>query len=139
MDDKIDMQDIYDLFQKDHFAVENGMSLIKVEPGYAEAKMMIQQRHLNGYGTVMGGAIFTLADYAFGAASNAKGFATVSSGAQISYFHPPRGAFLLAKASEVSGGRTLCTYNIDIFDGEGGLVARMTGSGFVKNQKAVQK
>jgi acyl-CoA thioesterase len=139
MADETDMQKIFELFKKDRFAVENGMGLVKIEPGYAEAKMMIEQRHLNGYGTVMGGAIFTLADYAFAAAVNAKGFATVSNGAHISYFHPPRGAYLLAKASEVSGGRTLCTYNVDVFDGEGGLVARMTGNGFVKNQKSVQK
>lgn len=133
----VDMQKILDLFKKDRFAVENGMEIVKVEPGYAEARMPIEERHLNGYGTVMGGAIFTLADYAFAAAINAKGFVTVASGAHISFFHPPRGAFLLAKASEVSGGRSLSTYNIDIFDGEGGLVARMTGNGFTKNEKSV--
>lgn len=127
--------DIYELMKKDRFAVENGMEIVKAQPGYAEARMSISQRHLNGYGTVMGGAIFTLADYAFAAASNAKGNATVSCNSSISFFRPPKGKFIVAKAAEVSGGRKLCTYNIDIFDEDGTLIARFTGNGYIKSVK----
>jgi acyl-CoA thioesterase len=132
------MKKIYELFKKDRFAVENGMELIKVEPGYAEARMNVEGRHLNGYGSVMGGAMFTLADYAFAAASNAKGFVTVSCNANISFFLPPAGDFIVAKAMEVSGGRRLCTFNVDIFDAEENLVARYTCNGYIKNQKSVE-
>ncbi|HEX2937474.1 MAG TPA: PaaI family thioesterase [Ruminiclostridium sp.] len=135
MDDTLDMSIIYDLFKKDRFAVENDMKITKAEPGYAEARMEIGDKHLNGYGSVQGGAMFTLADYAFAAASNAKGYATVSSGASISFFHPPKGSYITAKAQEVSSGRKLCTYNVDIFDEFGTLVARYTGSGYIKNIK----
>jgi acyl-CoA thioesterase len=137
MSESIDMKQIFEFFKKDSFAVENGMELVNVEPGYAEARMEICGRHLNGYGSVMGGAMFTLADYAFAAASNAKGNATVSSNAAISFFLPPKGRFITAKATEVSSGRRLCTYNVDIFDGEGALVARYTCNGYIKSQKSV--
>jgi acyl-CoA thioesterase len=137
MPEEIDMNKIFALFEKDHFAVENGMRLIDVKPGYAQARMDISSRHRNGFGAVMGGALFTLADYAFAAASNAKGNATVSSNASISYFLPPKGQFVTAKASEVSSGRRLCTYNVDIFDEDGTLVARYTCNGYIKKQKSV--
>ncbi len=129
------MKKIFDILQKDNFAVENGMELIKIEPGYAQARMEITPRHMNGYGTVQGGVMFTLADYAFAAASNAKGYVTVSSSSVINFFKPPRGKFIIAKAAEVSGGRRLCTYNIDVFDEDGTLVARMTGNGFIKQNE----
>lgn len=132
------MAKIFELFKKDRFAVENGMELVNVKPGCAEARMEISERHLNGYGSVMGGAIFTLADYVFAAAINAKGNAAVSSGAAINYFHSPKGRFIVARATEVSCGRRLCTYNVDVFDAENTLVARYTGNGYILSQKSVE-
>lgn len=129
------MDYIHSILSKDHFAVSNGMTLTKVESGYAEARMEISEMHLNGCGLVQGGAIFTLADYAFAAASNAKGYVTVSSGANITFFRSPQGKYLIAKAEEVSSGRRLCTYNVDIYDESGTLVARYTGNGYIKNIK----
>jgi len=46
---------------------------VQVAPGQAEVRMPLDQRHLNGAGIVHGGAIFSLADVAFAAASNAHG------------------------------------------------------------------
>lgn len=132
----MDEKEIIEYFKKDRFAAENGMELLKVRPGYAEARMKITQSHLNGYGIVQGGATFTLADFAFAAASNAKGFATVSCGASINYFKPPMGKFITAKAAEVSSSRRLCTYNVDILDEDGSLVARYVGNGYIKKEKA---
>lgn len=135
MDESPDMEVVYEIFKKDRFAVENGMYITKVEPGHAQARMDISGRHKNGYGAVQGGAIFTLADYAFAAASNAKGFATVSCSSQISFFRPPEGTYIVAKADEVYSGRRLCTYNVDITDENGNLVARLTGNGYIKKTK----
>lgn len=135
----MDEKEIIEYFKKDRFATENGMELLKVEPGYAEARMPVSKSHLNGYGTVQGGAMFTLADFAFAAASNAKGFATVSCGASINYFKPPVGKVITAKATEVSSSRRLCTYDVDVFDEDGGLVARYIGNGYIKKEKAFEK
>lgn len=128
------MQKIYEFFKKDRFAEMSGVELLHVEPGKAEARMQITERHLNSYGAVMGGAIFTLADYAFAAAMNAKVDLCVSSSANIVFFRPPKGGYLVAKAEEVSSGRKLCTCNVDVFDADGTLVARYTGNGYFKNE-----
>ena len=65
-----DLEAIQRQFEKDHFAASSGMRLVELRPGYAKTSVQIEQRHLNGVGTVHGGAIFTLADFAFGAAVN---------------------------------------------------------------------
>ena len=59
---------------EDLFARHTGIELRDVGPGWAKASMKIQPCHFNGARTVHGGAIFTLADFAFAAASNSMTF-----------------------------------------------------------------
>lgn len=128
-------KDLLNFFEKDRFAAYNGIRLIKAEPGFAMAEMQITENHLNAANIVQGGAIFTLADFAFAAASNSHGFITLGINANISYFRPPKGRVLTAKASEVSSGKKLCCYNADIFDEDENLIARFTATGYIKNHK----
>ncbi len=122
------------IIDKDQFAKLVGLELIKAEIGYAEVKMKIEDKHLNGIGIVQGGALFTLADYAFAAASNAGGKITVGINANITYSKPAKGKYLLAKASETSASRSLCNYTVDIYDTDNDtLVAKFTATGFIKN------
>ena len=116
--------------ENDRFAKHSGISITEIAPGYAAAKMEIHDYHLNGLNRVQGSAIFALADYVFAAASNSRGISTVGVNCDITYFQSPKGKCLTAEANEVSSGKTLCSYNIDIFDEDGSLVARMSGNGF---------
>lgn len=125
--------DMLKYIKNDRFAAYAGIKLIKAEPGYAVSEMEITDNHLNGVNIVQGGAIFTLADYAFAAASNAKGVVTVGVNANISYFASPKGKVLTAEATEVSAGRKLCVYNVDIFDENKDLIARFSATGYVKS------
>lgn len=123
------------LLKGDRFAEYIGIDLIKAEPGYAAAQMEITDKHMNGVNIVQGGAIFTLADYAFAAASNAKKLLTLGINANISYFKPPKGKVLTAEAVEISSSRRICSYNVDIYDENKDLVARFTGTGYIKEHK----
>jgi len=118
--------------RNDKFAAHVGIELVEVRPGWALASLRISDEHMNGVGVVQGGVIFTLADYAFAAAANAKGPVTLGLGGSISYFKPPRGSILTAEASEVSSSRRICCYNVDIFDEDHTLVARFNATGYVK-------
>ncbi len=120
------------LLENDHFAAYNGMKLITMELGYALAEMEIKDYHLNGAGIVQGGAIFTLADFAFAAASNAAGILTVGILASISYFKPPKGKHITAEATEITSSKKLCTVSVDVFDEDKTLIARFTGTGYHK-------
>ncbi len=57
-----DLEQTRKFFQKDSFAVNSGISIDEVGEGYARCSMKVQKMHTNVRGTVMGGAIFTLAD-----------------------------------------------------------------------------
>jgi acyl-coenzyme A thioesterase PaaI-like protein len=54
----------------DAFVKLLGAELVAVGPGFAELAMTVRHDHLNFNGSCHGGAIFALADTAFGFASN---------------------------------------------------------------------
>ena len=76
--------------QNDRFAARNDIELLEVGPGFARAKMTVHPHHWNGVGTVQGGAIFTLADFAFAAASNSHGTVAVAVNVNISFLKAGR-------------------------------------------------
>ncbi len=121
------MEDIIQFFQKDHFATSSGIELLNVSPGYAKARMKIEERHLNALKAVQGGAIFTLADFAFAAASNAHGNAAVGINANISFVKAAIRGTLTAEANETSINPKIATYTVNITDDEGDLVAIFQG------------
>ena len=67
------MSELKAYFDADRFATGIGIELLEVKEGYARARMEVSERHLNAAGVMQGGAIFTLADYAFAACSNSHG------------------------------------------------------------------
>jgi len=105
---------------------------VSAEPGYAVVQMEITDNHLNGVDMVQGGAIFTLADYAFAAASNYGGVVTVGVNVNISFLKPPAGKTITAEAREISAGRKVSHVHIDVFDENRDLVAVVHGTGYRK-------
>src|SRR5512138_1724135 len=91
------MDDIKNFFKKDNFIVDVGIELLEVSPGYAKAKLEIEERHLNALKTVQGGALFTLADLAFAAAMNAHGNAAVVINANMSFVKAATEGTLIAE------------------------------------------
>ena len=67
-------------FAADKYATElTGAVIEETSEDYAKCSMKLEARHRNAYGGIMGGAIYTLADFAFAVASNfGKEMATVS-------------------------------------------------------------
>lgn len=118
---------------KDRFAREIGVELIAVSKGYAKTGMTVEPRHLNGLDLGHGGAIFTLADYAFAAASNSHGIDAVAISITISYFKAAKaGDVLTAEAKEIAVSRKIGTYAISVFNQNGDTVAFMQGTAFRK-------
>jgi acyl-CoA thioesterase len=115
--------------ERDRFAVYNGIRLLALSPGRARVTMKIEDHHLNGLDGAHGGAIFSLADLAFAAASNSHGSAAMGVNASISYVRGAvSGDVLFADAEEVSRGRRLATYNVRVTNAEGECVALFQGT-----------
>ena len=129
---------IQHFFKKDRFADRANIELVSVSPGQALAKMTLHPHHLNGYGTVQGGAIFTLADYAFAAASNSHGTVAVAINASIWFVKAGTQGTLLAEAKEVSCNPKLATYSITITDDAGEIVAIFEGMVYRKKDQIGQ-
>lgn len=120
-------------FKKDRFAHYVGIELVKVASGYAVTRLELEEKHLNGLDVVQGGAIFTLADFAFAAASNSNGLATVGINTSITYYKAPKGRVITAEAREISPGKKICGCDVSVFDEDGSIVAKFTGTGYRKN------
>lgn len=112
---------------KDRFAASCGIRLCEVGAGYAKAEMAVTRDHYNGLGIVQGGAIFTLADFAFAAASNSHGTAAVGINASISFMKAIKAGLLRAEAKEQSHNHRLGTYLVEVKDEAGDLVASFQG------------
>ena len=72
------MQTLKEFLRTDRFASCTGVELLEIKPGYARARMLVTERHLNGGGVCQGGALFTLADLAFAAVANSHRRLTLS-------------------------------------------------------------
>jgi acyl-CoA thioesterase len=96
--------------------------------------MTLHEHHLNGYNTVQGGAIFTLADFAFAAASNSHGTVAVGINVSISFLKAGTTGTLWAEARELSKNPKLATYTVEVRDDAGDLVAVFQGMVYRKNE-----
>jgi acyl-CoA thioesterase len=122
-------------FKNDQFAARANIELMSVSPGQARAKMALHPHHLNGYGTVQGGAIFTLADFAFAAASNSHGTVAVAINVSITFMKAGTTGTLWAEAREISRNPKLGSYTVDVKDDQGELVAVFQGLAYRKSER----
>ena len=128
------MDNIKQFFTGDRYAKLSGIELLSVSPGTAVAQMPIQPHHLNAVGSVQGGAIFTLADLAFAAASNAYGKVAVAINVSITYMKAVSSGTLRAEAREVSANPKLGSYTVNVTDQHNTLIAIFQGLVYRKEQ-----
>ena len=136
MQDTIDnaamtLDEVRERFSHDRFATVNGAVIDAVGEGYAKCSMALNETHRNALGAVMGGAISTLADFAFAVASNWNKNPQVSLDASISFLGKAKGDRLVAEAHKIREGRRTCYYEVMVCDELGNQVAHMTSNGFV--------
>ena len=117
-------------FSCDRFATENGMTLDELDDRHAVCGLALSERHRNAHGGVMGGAIFTLADFAFAALTNGRGKVTVAQQVSINYLSAAKGTKLTATARYRKDGRSSCVVNVDVVDDTGREIAQFVGTGF---------
>lgn len=117
-------------FEGDRFAVNAGITIDEVAPGYAVCHFDITPEHLNAENGVMGGAIFTLIDLAFAAAANTIHLPTVAQQVSMNFLSGSRGATLTATARCRKDGRNTGVYNVDVVDDLGRDIAQAVVTGF---------
>ena len=124
------IEEAREYFREDKFATLNGMTLDEVDDDHSVCSLTLSERHRNAFGGVMGGAIFTLADFAFATLTNDRENTTVAQQVSINYLSAPKGERLIATAVFKKNGRSSCVVNIDVVDETGREMAQFVGTGF---------
>ena len=129
LSDNPTLEEIEAVFANDRFAAEAaGCRVVSGERGRAVCSMELADVHRNAMGNVMGGAIFTLADFALAICCNIGEEPTVSVDSSISFFRSTQGAALTATAVCDKPGRHLGFYTVTVEDDLGKQIAKMTAT-----------
>ena len=125
------LEEAREIFSKDLYATKlSGVEIDEIGEDRARCSMKLTADHRNAYGGIMGGSIYTLADFAFAVASNyCKEYATVSVVGQASFMSASKGSVLYAEAKLLKDGRSTCFYDVTVTDDLGKLVAVVSFTG----------
>ena len=115
------------LFNESEFARLLRMEILEAADGNAKVTMDCTGK-MNPGGVAHGGAIFSLADHAFGIAANCCGTHRTAVFVSIQYIAPAKGK-LVAVAERVADNGTCDTYRVMVHEG-GRPIAEFTGVAF---------
>ncbi|MGE5533505.1 MAG: hotdog fold thioesterase [Bacillota bacterium] len=116
----------------DYFAEALDLKVLEAKDGYAKVTMKVAKIHTNALGFTHGGAIFSLADYAFAQACNFGDNIAVAVQVSINFLKPSvEGDTLTAEATRVSDGKTMGLYNVTVCN-QSKQVAVFSGLAFKK-------
>lgn len=126
-----ELQQAREEFSKDLYATKlSGIEIVEVGEDFARCRMEITRDHRNAYGGVMGGAIYTLADFSFAVASNfRKERLTASLVGQATFLAMTHGKELFGEARLIKDGRQNCFYEVRVYDDFGKDIAVVSFTG----------
>ena len=125
-----DLEEARAFFKDDVYATgTSGIVIEEVDENYARCSMKLDERHKNAAGQVMGGAIYTLADFTFAVSTNSPEKLTVTMVSQISYLGVAKGDTLYGESRLIKDGKRNCFFEINVTDNLGNAVAVVSTSG----------
>lgn len=128
-------QRVMRLAAADRWVQRTGIRCTAASAGSVELRLTLTDEHLNFNGTCHGGVIFTLADTAFGLATNSHGVVAAGIDAHITFQLPSRtGDVLIARAHEVSRSRRLSVVRVDVTHEDGRAISSFTGTVYITGQ-----
>jgi acyl-CoA thioesterase len=116
------------MYAADEASRRLGITIDRVAPGRATARMLVTGEMVNGHGICHGGYVFLLADTAFAFACNTYDAVTVAAGCDVVFVASARaGDELVAEAQErVRFGRS-GVYDVTVSGANGSPVAEFRG------------
>ena len=124
------IEEAREFFKGDKFATNLGVYLENLDENSCECSLELNDGHKNAVGGVLGGVIFTLADFAFAVLSNSLHSPTVAQQVSVNYLSAPKGKKLIAHAVCKKNGRSSSIINVDVVDDTGRDIVQFIGTGF---------
>ena len=116
--------------------MNNGMKIVKMDKGYAEAELDYNAAHNNFMGTVHGGAISILADIAAGTSIISFGKMCVTLNANVTFVKPVREGKIKAVANAVHCSRQMGTSEVRVYNEDNTLVCFCSYVMFITSKDA---
>lgn len=128
---KYSVAEINDFFRsKDQIAAYFDMTVEEASETHSVISMPLEAKHKNGINTVHGGATFSLADIAFGAACAGAGVYCVNAQTSLSYLNLGTEEPIRAKATLLKTGKKMRVYAVEVHDNKKVLMAHGTITGY---------
>lgn len=133
------LEEIRAFFNGDKYATEvTGIVIEKADKGHSIVSLEPDGRHLNAVGGLMGAVYYTMADFAFAVAENCEldsETVTVTQATQMNFLRSWHGGKVTCCADIVKDGRTICLYEVKVFDKDGKELALIIINGFKAARK----
>ncbi len=113
------------------FSSVNGITVTRVEPGYAEGVLEIGENSYNPYGNVHGGALATLIDTVAGCCACSKGGSCVTASYSMEFLRPANGTRIICISTPKKMGHTLTVIQSELYNEKHVLVATGTYTFFM--------
>lgn len=121
-------------FRDAPFVADLGITLKDLGPGWCEATLALEPRHMQQHGVVHAGVISTLADHCAGAAATttlSESEAVMTVEFKVNLLRAARGDALRCRAQVLKPGKTFAVVESEVFasaDGREVLVAKLTAT-----------
>ncbi|MBP5548429.1 MAG: PaaI family thioesterase [Bacteroidales bacterium] len=125
-----------DIFSNDKYATGlTGIVIEHVDNDHVECSLSLRDVHRNAKGAIMGGVLFTLADFVFAIAANSQILSEgnepqwVSTSSTIHFLSQCKGDRLIAISNRIRQGKRNAVFHISINDSLDNQVAIVIASG----------
>lgn len=114
------------------------MEFMEIGKGYAKGRIRLQPKHLNPYGSVHGGCLYSLADSVGGTAASTYGSPVSTITGTMNFIRPAMHTqYITCTAHEVRQGKSVSVYSIEIVDDDGVLLENGSFTFYMLSQKPV--
>ena len=127
---------IRDMFNRCSVSKLLGIEVTELNEGLARGRLLIRKEHLNVFGDVHGGIIYTFADQIAGACGNTLGKKAVLLESSIQYMKGVKGErAIFADAAMTHRGKTIGRIDVKVYEENGAVIALVHQIFFVKKDE----
>lgn len=126
---------IKQIFNECHVGKLLGIEVLDVREGFARGKLNVKNEHINLFGGIHGGILFTFADHVGGACGNSMGKKAVLVQSTTHFIKSAfEGDTIFAEATCTHKGRNVDRIDIKVSRENGDVIALMHMISFVKDE-----